>query len=145
MAVGGWALFAALSVLEGTWMLTYLESGRPALSLSVGVVAAFASTALFLHRAADRPLVLPPPVEREPARPSLFLATPESARLEDVVEECGHPVGHAVGRELIGPGRGGSAQAASGGRVEGAGDRGGHGGVVARRDEEPGHTVLDDL
>lgn len=52
-AVGGWALLAALSVFQGTWMLAYLASNRAALGLAIGLVAAVGVAALFLLQAAD--------------------------------------------------------------------------------------------
>ena len=53
-AVGGWALLAALSVLEGAWMLSFLASDNAAFALVVGFVAAGGVATLFLLRAADR-------------------------------------------------------------------------------------------
>ncbi len=54
VAVGGWALLSALSVLEGVWMLSYLASSSTRLGLVLGLIASVGVAGLFLLRAADR-------------------------------------------------------------------------------------------
>ena len=51
-AVGGWALLAGLSLFQGAWMLTYVATGSPLPSMTVGAVALVATVTLFLRRSA---------------------------------------------------------------------------------------------
>ena len=54
VAVGGWALLAALSIFEAGWMLAYLATDNAGLGFALGGLAATGTAAGFLLRSASR-------------------------------------------------------------------------------------------
>ena len=53
-ATAGWALLAALSLLEAGWILSYLVTANATTGAVVGAVAALVAIVLFMRRGMDR-------------------------------------------------------------------------------------------